>query len=71
MDRCPKCGGTSGAYFREWQLWTCLYAWDGEPDGGEQADSKGGRMMFCRDCNSPVMRSTTFYKRTAMAKEAR
>ena len=60
MDRCPKCGGTSGLYFNEWQLVTCCYTWDGEPTDSEMQDSKGGRMMYCIDCEKPVMRAVAF-----------
>lgn len=56
MDRCPKCGGESGLYFKEWHLWCCEYTWDGESDGG-----KGGAMMYCRDCDKPIMRTSTFF----------
>lgn len=62
MGRCPKCGGTSGLYFKEWQLWHCEYTWDGEPDGGNAESGKGGAMMYCRDCHKSVMRATTFFE---------
>lgn len=61
-DRCPKCGGTSGVYFKEWQLWNCCYTWDGKEDDGDSSTTRGGNMMYCQDCDRPVMRASTFFE---------
>ena len=57
---CPKCGGTTGVYTTEWQRWMLCWTWDGEEDGGDNEYGKGGKMLYCRDCHAPVMRTTTF-----------
>lgn len=46
MDKCPKCGGTSGFYTKGeyWHYYKC----DGEPDGADFVSE--GKTAICLDC---------------------
>lgn len=50
MDKCPKCGGTSGFYTKG-EVWN-YYKCNGEPDGYEFVSE--GTMAICLDCGKRI-----------------
>ena len=50
MDKCPKCGGTSGFYTKGevWQYYKC----NGDPDGYEFVSES--TMAICLDCGKRI-----------------
>ena len=54
MDKCPKCGGTTGFYTKGevWQYYKCT----GDPNGYEIVGE--GRMAKCLDCGKQIKLAT-------------
>ncbi len=54
MNKCPKCGGTTGFYTKGevWQYYKC----NGDPDGYEFVGE--GTMAICLDCGKRIKLAT-------------
>jgi hypothetical protein len=53
MNKCPKCGGTSGWYTKG-EVWN-YYKCNGEPDGHDFVSE--GTMAICLDCGKRMKRT--------------